>query len=85
MSISSPPRLELGDLGTNFSCIYYSSVKAGNMGSYLPFIRMPIPLSKKVYFMSSIHPVYPFGLNDQIAGVGNMTRQNLIDFNYSIG
>ena len=26
--------------------------------------------------------VYPFGLNDQITGVGNMTRQNLIDFNF---
>ena len=27
--------------------------------------------------------VYPFGLNDQITGVGNMTRQNLVDFNFA--
>ena len=26
--------------------------------------------------------VYPFGLNDQITGAGNMTRQNLVDFNF---
>ena len=27
--------------------------------------------------------VYLFGLNDQIIGVGNMTRQNLVDFNFA--
>ena len=26
--------------------------------------------------------IYPFGLNDEITRVGNMTRQNLIDFNF---
>ena len=39
-------------------------------------------LAKEDFWIKKIMSVYPFGLNDQIAGVGNMTRQNLIDFNF---
>ena len=39
-------------------------------------------LAKEDYWIKKIMSVYPFGLNDQITGVRNMTRQNLIDFNF---
>ena len=39
-------------------------------------------LSREDYWIKKIMSVYPFGLNDQIKGVGNMTRQNLIRFNF---
>lgn len=39
-------------------------------------------LAREDYWIKKIMSVYPFGLNDQITGVGNMTRQNLIDFNF---
>ena len=39
-------------------------------------------LAKEDYWIKKVMSVYPFGLNDQIVGIGNMTRQNLIDFNF---
>ena len=39
-------------------------------------------LAREDYWIKKIMSVYPFGLNDQITGVGNMTRQNLIEFNF---
>ena len=40
-------------------------------------------LSTEDYWIKKVMSVYPFGLNDQITGVGNMTRQNLVDFNFA--
>ena len=39
-------------------------------------------LSREDYWIKKTMSVYPFGLNDQITGVGNMTRQNLVEFNF---
>ena len=39
-------------------------------------------LAREDYWIKKIMSVYPFGLNDQITGVGNMTRQNLVEFNF---
>ena len=39
-------------------------------------------LAREDYWIKKIMSVYPFGLNDQISGVGNMTRQNFIEFNF---
>ena len=39
-------------------------------------------LSKEDYWIKKVMSVYPFGLNDQITGVGNMTGQNVVDFNF---
>ena len=40
-------------------------------------------LSREDYWIKKVMSVYPFGLNDQITGVGNMTRQNLVDLNFA--
>ena len=40
-------------------------------------------LSREDYWIKKVMSVYPFGLNDQITGIGNMTRQNLVDFNFA--
>ena len=40
-------------------------------------------LSREDYWIKKVMSVYPFGLNDQITGVGSMTRQNLVDFNFA--
>ena len=40
-------------------------------------------LSREDYWIKKVMSLYPFGLNDQITGVGNMTRQNLVDFNFA--
>ena len=39
-------------------------------------------LAKEDYWIKKLMSVYPFGLNDQITGVGNMTRQDLVNFNF---
>ena len=39
-------------------------------------------LSKEDYWIKKVTSVYPFGLHDQMTGVRNMTRQNLVDFNF---
>ena len=40
-------------------------------------------LSREDYWMKKLMSVYPFGLNDQVAQVGNMTRQNFVNFNFT--
>ena len=39
-------------------------------------------LSREDFWIKKIMSLYPFGLNDLIAGIGNMTRQNLVNFNF---
>ena len=39
-------------------------------------------LSREDYWMKKLMSVYPFGLNDQVAQVGNMTRQNFVNFDF---
>ena len=39
-------------------------------------------LSREDYWMKKLMSVYPFGLNDQVSQVGNMTRQNFVNFEF---
>ena len=39
-------------------------------------------LSREDYWIKKLMSLYPFGLNDQISEIGNMTRQNLVNFNF---
>ena len=39
-------------------------------------------LSRADYWMKKLMSVYPFGLNDQVTQVGNMTRQNFVNFEF---
>ena len=39
-------------------------------------------LSREDYWMKKLMSVYPFGLNDQVTQVGNMTRQNFVNFDF---
>ena len=39
-------------------------------------------LSKEDFWMKKLMSVYPFGLNDQVTQVGNMTRQNFVNFDF---
>ena len=39
-------------------------------------------LSREDYWMKKLMSIYPFGLNDQVSQIGNMTRQNFVNFNF---
>ena len=39
-------------------------------------------LDREKFWINKIMSLYPFGLNEQISGIGNMTSQNLIEFNF---
>ena len=38
--------------------------------------------TKEDYWIKKVMSIYPFGLNDKIAGIGIMTKQDLVNFNF---
>ena len=39
-------------------------------------------MSREDYWMKKLMTVYPFGFNDQVREIGNMTRQNFVNFDF---
>ena len=38
--------------------------------------------TKEDFWIKEVMSIYPFGLNDKITGIGNMTKQDLVNFNF---